>query len=168
MSTAGSTRTSGFIATEKREKTVRPLGIVLAIASGTLILSYPFFDFGYSQVSSELPSEMLIIAGALMVVAIIVAAFESWDQNDDADRLANATEESARAISRVADTILIATRSPASVPPSPLLAPPPEPSATPSPTGERFCPWCGTASARSSAFCNRCGRPLPHPSIGAP
>jgi hypothetical protein len=49
--------------------------------------------------------------------------------------------------------------------------PPPPPGAVPGyapPTGivpaiavERYCPACGAGNLRASAFCHRCGRPLP-------
>jgi len=29
--------------------------------------------------------------------------------------------------------------------------------------GERYCPACGTGNARSYAFCQKCGKPLPKP-----
>ncbi len=41
---------------------------------------------------------------------------------------------------------------------APIPAPPPAPSA-----GERFCPVCGQGNLRASAFCAKCGKPLPPP-----
>jgi hypothetical protein len=41
---------------------------------------------------------------------------------------------------------------------------PPPVQTGPSPSGsERFCPLCGQGNARTSAFCVKCGRPLPRP-----
>jgi hypothetical protein len=41
---------------------------------------------------------------------------------------------------------------------------PPPAQAGPSPSGsERFCPLCGQSNARTSAFCVKCGKPLPPP-----
>ncbi len=39
--------------------------------------------------------------------------------------------------------------------------PPPPP---PAPAAEKYCPACGQGNARASAFCSRCGKPLPPPS----
>lgn len=45
--------------------------------------------------------------------------------------------------------------------PQPSYAPPPPP---PPPTApDRFCESCGGRNARDSAFCDRCGKPLPPP-----
>ena len=49
--------------------------------------------------------------------------------------------------------------------PTPMM-PPPAPYAqgvAPGVPSERFCPVCGTGNLRASAFCARCGRPLPPP-----
>ena len=43
-------------------------------------------------------------------------------------------------------------------PPGPVSQP------SPSPPADRYCPVCGAGNARVSAFCSRCGKPLPPPS----
>lgn len=57
-------------------------------------------------------------------------------------------------------------QAPPLVPPPPLYnPPPPQPTyvSAPSPTqpAERYCPACGAGNARASAFCSKCGKPLP-------
>jgi len=46
-------------------------------------------------------------------------------------------------------------------PPAPATSPPVVP--PPLPSAERFCPSCGSGSARAAAFCRSCGTPLPPP-----
>lgn len=48
--------------------------------------------------------------------------------------------------------------------PSPPAAYPPTPAPAPPPAAERYCPSCGTGNSRASAFCAKCGKPLPPPS----
>ena len=152
---------SGFIGSSERVVIVRPLGIVLAIVSGTLVLSFPYFQYGYSQVSTTLPSDVLIVAAVMMALAIGIAAIESWSQGEDADRMAKAAEAGATALSQLAYTSLNSARVPS--PPTAPSATPQNPPAPP-PGGVRYCPWCGAGNAPSSAYCNRCSRPLPAPS----
>lgn len=51
----------------------------------------------------------------------------------------------------------------------PLPSPPPPPVSYPAPAAaaappaERYCPSCGAGNLRVSAFCHKCGRPLPPP-----
>jgi hypothetical protein len=51
----------------------------------------------------------------------------------------------------------------------PPYAPPPQyvqaqpPSAPPGAPADRYCPSCGQGNSRASAFCVRCGKPLPPP-----
>jgi hypothetical protein len=120
---------------------VRPLGIVLSIVSATIVLSYPW----YSQSSSVWL--LLGIGILLMVAAIIAAVLEDENQDADAARLVKATEANAVEISRL--TFAILSSKGASPPP-----PPPQ-------AAERYCPSCGAGHARGSAFCDRCGNPLP-------
>jgi hypothetical protein len=46
-------------------------------------------------------------------------------------------------------------------PPPPTWAPAPPP--PPTPAAERFCTSCGAGNLRASAFCQKCGKPLPPP-----
>lgn len=48
-------------------------------------------------------------------------------------------------------------------PPAPPSVPYPAPAITAVPAAERYCPSCGAGNLRVSAFCHKCGKPLPPP-----
>lgn len=71
---------------------MRPLGIVLAITAATLWVTFPTYDYAYSQISSSLPGTMLLLQIVLIPLAIAVAMMEVSDA-DKADKQTSALLE---------------------------------------------------------------------------
>lgn len=84
---------------------MRPLGIVLAVVSAALLLSFPENAARYSQIYSNLPTIVLLVAFFLMPAAIATATVESLTQNKDVDRVARAAQSTAAMTDRTASPI---------------------------------------------------------------
>lgn len=64
--------------------------------------------------------------------------------------------------------LVVSTQPGATLQPQPLFVQPMAyvqtvPVAPASPPAERYCPVCGAGNTRASAFCTKCGKPLPPP-----
>jgi hypothetical protein len=71
---------------------MRPVGIILAILAGSLIVSYSGLYLFYASQSQNLPYEIIVLAVGLGILAVIAGGIEEYAAGDDVDRLVEAVQ----------------------------------------------------------------------------
>jgi len=150
---------------------MRPLGLILAILSASLIASYPEYAVATVFSNTNTASQILDLAIILALLAVIIGVAEEYYAGADLDDLEKFIQGASWAV--VAGMRETSGRSgpPATtgsknaqfwqalgIPQGSPSPPPPPP-----PEAGRYCPSCGQGNAAASAFCSRCGKPLPSP-----
>jgi len=101
---------------------------------------------------------LIVLIGLIPLVIGIVLIASGWSARRDAERMREQQQQTNILLQQQLQASRPAVLTP--FPPAPVIVPfSPAP-----PAADRYCPSCGTGNARSAAFCQKCGKPLPPPS----
>jgi len=119
---------------------MRPLGLILAVLSAALVVSYPEYALAAAFSNSNVPGDILLLAILLAVLAVLVGIAEEYYAGADVDDVG-------KFIQGLSLATIAAARETRGGPLSP-------PSAVPT------CRSCGAVVSTDARFCSGCGRPV--------
>jgi hypothetical protein len=116
---------------------MRPLGLILAILAGSLIVSYPVYALATAFSNSNTPQDIFILTIVLAGAAVIVGMFEEYSAGVDVEDVQKSIDRSSRVI-----VAAMAQTSDRSLSPAP---------------GALKCASCSAVAPPGSRFCTVCG-----------